>query len=145
MKLHRIDHIGITVRDLPAMRDFLLALGMEVIGEDDVSGPWVDRVIGLDNARSSIAMLKTPDGNANIELVQFHHPASPGEATPPHPMNVPGLRHLAFTVGDLEGTVAHLRQKGAELLGEIVNYRDIYKLCCIRGPEGIILELAEEL
>ena len=145
MKLRRIDHIGITVTDLAAAKDFFLTLGLEMMGEQEVGGALVDRLIGLTGARSSIAMLKTPEGDTNLELVQFHSPAAEEAGSPPAMVNVPGYRHVAFVVEDLDGIVAKLEEKGTERIGEIVNYQDVYKLCYLRGPEGIIVELAEEL
>jgi len=148
MKLRRIDHIGINVDDLEAARDFFVALGMEVMGDGEVSGGWVDRIIGLEGAHSSLVMLKTPDGTTNVELVKFHAPqpaAEVKEVLREAQANVPGLRHLTFAVEGLEELVAKLEEKGGRLMGEIVNYEDVYKLCYLRGPEGIILELAEEL
>ena len=148
MKLKRIDHIGINVRDLPAATDFFLTLGMEIMGQADVSGDLPDRVMGLPGSSSTLAMLKTPDGTTNIELIQFHTPESdPSLAdTFRHALpNAPGIRHLTFAVEGLDALVHQLQQKGATIMGEIVNYQDIYKLCYLRGPEGIILELAEEL
>lgn len=148
MKLRRIDHISIIVEDLKAAKDFFVTFGMEEMGDGDVGGEWVDRIIGLEGTQCSLSMLKTPEGNANIELVQFHTPlptaeAKKGlqEALP----NVPGFRHVAFVVEGIEEMVAKLEKKGAVRMGEIVNYQDVYKLCYLRGPEGIILELAEEL
>jgi len=145
MRLRRIDHIGIVVKDLAAAKDFFLALGMEVMGEREMEGALVDRVIGLKGARSSMVMMETPEGDANIELIQFHAPEADEDGSPRAELNVPGIRHLAFLVEDLEGIVAKLKAKGGELIGELVNYEGAYKLCCLRGPEGIILELAEEL
>jgi catechol 2,3-dioxygenase-like lactoylglutathione lyase family enzyme len=148
MKLKRIDHIGINVADLEAAKDFFVTLGMEVMGDADVSGDIPERVMGLPGSHSSLSMLKTPDGTTNIELVQFHNPQPTArakevfcDALP----NAPGIRHLTFAVEGLEEIVAKLEKKGGKLMGEIVNYQDIYKLCYLRGPEGIILELAEEL
>jgi catechol 2,3-dioxygenase-like lactoylglutathione lyase family enzyme len=148
MKLRRIDHIGIIVEDLEAAKDFFLTLGMELMGDGEVSGDLPDRIMGLQGTHSSLAMLKTPDGNANIELIKFHTPQPAAEAKeglPDASPNVPGFRHVAFAVEDIEKMVAKLEQKGARLMGEIVNYEDAYKLCYLRGPEGLILELAEEL
>ena len=148
MKLKRIDHIGINVEDLEAARDFFVALGMVVMGEGEVSGEWVDRIIGLRGAHSSLVMLKTPDGTTNVELVKFHTPqprAEVKECLRDAAANAPGLRHLTFAVEGLEELVAKLEKMGGRLMGEIVNYEDVYRLCYLRGPEGIILELAEEL
>jgi catechol 2,3-dioxygenase-like lactoylglutathione lyase family enzyme len=146
--LKRIDHIGINVEDLEAARDFFVALGMVVMGEGEVSGAWVDRIIGLQGAHSSLVMLKTPDGTTNVELVKFHAPQPSAEVKSglrDAEANAPGLRHLTFAVEGLEELVAKLEGMGGRLIGEIVDYEDVYRLCYMRGPEGIILELAEEL
>lgn len=148
MKLRRIDHIGLIVEDLEAAKDFFVALGMEVMCDGEVGGGRVDRIIGLEGTQCSMSMLKTPDGDANLELVKFHTPQPAAGATEglrDALPNVPGFRHLAFVVEDIEGMVAKLEKKGATLMGEIVNYENAYKLCHLRGPEGVILELAEEL
>ena len=148
MKLRRIDHIGINVHDLEAAKDFFITLGMEVMGDAEVGGDLPDRVMGMQGSRSTLTMLRTPDGNANIELIKFHSPLPPAETLESQSTalpNVPGIRHLTFAVEGLEELVAKLEPKGGKLMGEIVNYENIYKLCYLRGPEGIILELAEEL
>jgi catechol 2,3-dioxygenase-like lactoylglutathione lyase family enzyme len=144
MAVERMDHVGIIVGDLEASIDFFQALGLELDGRASVGGSWVDRVIGLDGAQSDIAMLRTPDGHNQIELVQFHSPEiehEPADA----PANLSGLRHLTFAVDDLDATLDRLRGHGAELVGEVVAYEDVYRLCYLRGPEGIILELAERI
>lgn len=144
MKVRRIDHIGINVNDLPAATGFFLDLGLEVEGEMEVEGKLVDRVVGLDGVRSKIVMLRTPDGGTKIELVKFHTPPAEAEAQPSQ-ANTLGIRHITFLVEDLEAVFAKLEKRGAKLVGEIQNYENVYKLCYIRGPEGIILELAEEI
>jgi catechol 2,3-dioxygenase-like lactoylglutathione lyase family enzyme len=138
VKVHKIDHVGIVVNDLAAAKAFFLDFGLEGI----VEGEWVDNVVGLDDVKASIAMLRTPDGEANIELTQFYRPT--GEKDIQRPLaNTPGIRHIAFVVKDIEAVVAKLKKQGAEVIGRIHNYEDTYKLCYVRGPEGIILELAE--
>ena len=144
MKIRRIDHVGIVVEDLAAAKAFFLDLGFEMMGEQDVEGDWADRVVGLRGIRSSIVMLRAPEGGSNIELVKFHSPVDE-QGVQPLPANAPGLRHFAMVVEDLDALVAKLKGKGTELCGEVVNYEDVYKVCCVKGPEGIILELAEEL
>lgn len=144
MKIRRIDHIGIVVQDLPAAIDFFLQFGLEIMGEQPVQGELADRIIGLPDAKMDIAMLRTPDGEANIELIQFQNP-SDDKGLQPSFSNTLGLRHIAFAVEDIDFLVAKLKKNGTELVGEIVNYQNVYKVCLIRGPEGIILELAEEL
>ena len=144
MKIHRIDHVGIIVNDLPAAKAFFLDFGLEMQGEGKVEGEWVDRVVGLHDVKAACVMLRTPDGEANIELVKFYMPSD--EKGMPRPLaNTLGIRHIAFAVEDIEAVVAKLKKKGAELFGEIQNYENTYKLCYVRGPEGIILELAEKI
>ncbi|WP_067840502.1 VOC family protein [Amphibacillus sediminis] len=144
MKIHKIDHVGIVVNDLPAAKAFFLDLGLEMLGEGEVEGEWVERIIGLQDVKEEVAMFRTPDGEANIELVKFHKP-SDGEGQQLPLANTLGIRHIAFAVEDIEAIVAKLKKKGAELIGDIQIYENTYKLCYIRGPEGIILELAEKI
>jgi catechol 2,3-dioxygenase-like lactoylglutathione lyase family enzyme len=144
MKIRKIDHVGIVVDDLPAAKAFFLDLGLKLLGESEVQGGWVGRVIGLNDVRSTVVMFGLPDGETNLELSKFHTPAA--ENGVQHSLaNTLGIRHIALVVEDIEAVVAKLKEKGAELIGEIVNYKDVYKLCYVRGPEGIILELAEEI
>ncbi len=139
-----MEHVSIVVDDLAAATEFFVELGLELRGETSVEGNWVDRIVGLEGVRSEIAMLRTPDGHGEIELVKFHSP--PAQAGDPHaPANTPGLRHLAFLVEDIDAVVAGLRARGTELVGELVRYEDSYRLCYVRGPEGIIIELAEKI
>jgi catechol 2,3-dioxygenase-like lactoylglutathione lyase family enzyme len=139
-----MDHVGIVVDDLAAATDFFLELGLELRGEALVEGSWVDRVIGVDGARSAIAMLQTPDGHGQVELTQFHTPPAQG-GDPQAPANALGIRHLAFLVEDIDAVLARLRDRGVELVGELERYRDSYRLCYVRGPEGILIELAEQI
>jgi catechol 2,3-dioxygenase-like lactoylglutathione lyase family enzyme len=144
MKIHRIDHVGIVVNDLPAAKEFFLDFGLEMQGEGKVEGEWVDGVVGLHDVKAAYVMLRTPDGEANIELIEFHMPLD--EKGMQRPLaNTLGIRHIAFVVEDIEAVVAKLKNKGAELFGEIRNYKNVYKLCYVRGPEGMILELAEQI
>ncbi|SFL71975.1 Catechol 2,3-dioxygenase [Gracilibacillus orientalis] len=144
MKIHRIDHVGVIVNDLPAAKAFFLDLGLEVLGETEVKGEWVERIIGLNDVRETVVMLGVPDGQATLELIKFHTP-SDEKGIQLSFANTLGIRHIAFAVEDIEAVVAKLKKKGAELFGEIQNYQNSYKLCYIRGPEGIILELAEQI
>ena len=144
MTVQRMDHVGINVDDLEAAVAFFVELGLELQGKAEVEGEWVDRIIGLDGARSQIAMLRTPDGHSRVELVQFHTPPSPG-GDPQAPANVLGLRHLTFAVDDVDDVVARLQTHGAALVGEVVQYEDAYRLAYIRGPEGIIVGLGQQL
>ena len=144
MKIRRIDHVGIIVNDLPAAKAFFLDFGLEIQGEWEAEGEWVDRVVGLQDVQAACVMLRTPDGEAQVELVQFDRPADENGVQRPL-ANTLGIRHIAFVVDEIEAVVAKLKARGAELFGEIQNYENIYKVCYVRGPEGIILELAEEI
>ena len=145
MAVQRMDHVSLIVDDLEAALAFFTELGLELEGRAPVEGKWVDRVNGIDGVRVDIAMMRTPDGHGKIELAKFRSPdaipAEPGGAPP----NAAGYRTVMFAVDDIEDTVARLRTHGAELVGEIVQYEDIYLLCYVRGPEGVIVALAEEL
>jgi catechol 2,3-dioxygenase-like lactoylglutathione lyase family enzyme len=144
MTIQRMDHVGIVVEDLAAARSFFVELGLKLLGERPVEGGWVDRVVGLEGIRVEIAMLETPDGHGRLELAKFHAPSGP--AGDRHaPANTPGIRHLAFAVDDIDSVVAGLRARGAELVGEVERYENSYRLCYVRGPEGIIVELAERI
>jgi catechol 2,3-dioxygenase-like lactoylglutathione lyase family enzyme len=144
MTIQRMDHVGIVVHDLAAATAFFVELGLEPRGEGPVEGGWVDRVVGLEGVRVEIAMMETPDGYGRLELAKFHSP--PGQGGDLHaPANTPGIRHVAFVVDDIDAVVAGLRASGAELVGEVERYGDIYRLCYVRGPEGIIVELAERI
>jgi catechol 2,3-dioxygenase-like lactoylglutathione lyase family enzyme len=144
MTLQRMDHIGIVVDDLAAAIEFFTELGLVLQGEWSAEDPRVDRIVGLDGVRTDAAMMKTPDGNGQIELVKFHSPPHQGDDRHA-PANAPGIRHLTFAVEDLDAVVAGLRARGVELVGELVSYGDSYRLCYVRGPAGIIIELAERI
>jgi catechol 2,3-dioxygenase-like lactoylglutathione lyase family enzyme len=144
MTIQRMEHVGIVVDDLPAATEFFVELGLELLGEGSVDGRWVDRVVGLDGVRVEYAMVQTPDRNGRLELVKFHSP-SPQGGKRGAPANTPGIRHIALAVEDIDAVVAGLRARGAELVGELVRYEDSYRLCYVRGPEGIIIELAEQI
>ena len=139
-----MEHVGIVVDDLAAAIDFFVELGLEPRGEASVEGDWVDRVIGLDGVQAEIAMLQAPDGHGRIELAKFRAPAGQGGGENP-PANALGIRHVSFLVDDIEDVVARLQTRGAELVGDLEQYKDIYRLCYVRGPAGIIVELAEEI
>jgi catechol 2,3-dioxygenase-like lactoylglutathione lyase family enzyme len=138
-------HVSVVVEDLAAAQEFFAALGMELEGEAPIEGPWVDRVNALDGVRVDIAMMRTPDGHGRLELTKFHHPAvvraEPADALG----NTLGLRSVMFAVDDIDATIDDLRAHGGELIGTVENYEDIYRLCYVRGPAGIIVSLAEEL
>ena len=145
MAIKRMDNILIVVDDLEAAIAFFVELGMELEGQTTVEGPSVDRVVGLDGSRSEIAMMRTPDGHGRIELDKFHTPPAVGGAPNDAPVNTLGIRRIMFAVDDIDEVLARLLTHGAELIGEVVRYEDSYRLCYIRGPEGIIVALAEEL
>jgi catechol 2,3-dioxygenase-like lactoylglutathione lyase family enzyme len=139
-----MEHVGIVVEDLAAARAFFLELGLKLQGGGPVEGSWVDRVVGLEGVRVEIAMMETPDGDGRLELAKFHAPS--GRSDDQHaPVNTPGIRHIAFAVDDIDAVVASLLARGGELVGEVERYRDSYRLCYVRGPEGIIVELAEQI
>jgi catechol 2,3-dioxygenase-like lactoylglutathione lyase family enzyme len=143
--IRRMDHVSVVVDDLDAAKEFFVALGMELEGEAPVEGAWVDRVNALDGVRIDIAMMRTPDGHGRLELTRFHSPA----VVEPEPRNALGntlgLRSVMFAVDDVDATLTDLRAQGGELIGQVENYQDVYRLCYVRGPAGIIVALAEEL
>jgi len=144
VSVRRLEHIGIVVDDLAAATAFFAALGLEVEGETTVAGELVDRINGLKGVRAEIVILRTPDGNAKIELARYHSPACKSENRPA-PANAPGIRHILFVVDDINATLAALHPHGGELVGELVNYENSYWLCYVRGPAGTIVELAEKI
>ena len=144
MALRRMDNVLIVVDDLEAAKAFFVELGMELEGEMPMQGRWVDRLIGLENVRCEIAMLRTPDGHGRIELDKFHTPAVVGAEPKYAPVNALGIRRIMFAVDDIDDVLARLRTHGAELIGEVAQYEDKYRLCYVRGPEGIIVALAEQ-
>ena len=144
MTVQRLEHIGIVVDDLAAATAFFTALGLEEEGKASVEGDLVDRINGLEGVRADVVILQTPDGNAKVELAKYRSPAYEGEHGTP-PANAPGIRHILFVVDDIEASLAGLRAHGGELVGELVNYENSYRLCYVRGPAGIIVELAEKI
>jgi catechol 2,3-dioxygenase-like lactoylglutathione lyase family enzyme len=144
MSTQRMEHVGIVVDDLAAATAFFVELGLKPQGEMPVEGDWVDRVVGLEGIRVDTAMMEAPGGRGGLELVKFHSPSVRG-GDPDVPANTLGLRHIAFAVDDIDAAVAKVRARGGELIGEVENYEDIYRLCYVRGPEGIIVELAEKI
>lgn len=143
MKL-KLDNIGIVVADLKAAIAFFTELGLELEGEAMVEGEWVDRLIGLDGVRSDIAMMRTPDGHGRLELTKFQKPAAIG-AESNAPVNTLGMGRIMFAVEDIDDVLARLQTRGAKLVGKVEQYEDKYRLCYLRGPEGILIALAEEL
>jgi catechol 2,3-dioxygenase-like lactoylglutathione lyase family enzyme len=144
LTIQRMDHVGIVVDDLADAVEFFATLGLELQGEASVEGDWVDRVVGLKGVRAQIAMLQTPDGHGRVELAKFHTPSTNG-GHQCAPANASGIRHIAFAVDDIDTILARLRARGAELVGELGRYQDSYRLCYVRGPEGVIVELAEQI
>jgi catechol 2,3-dioxygenase-like lactoylglutathione lyase family enzyme len=139
-----MDHVGIVVNDLASATEFFVELGLELQAEWSAESAEVDRIIGLEGVRADVAMLRTPDGTGQVELSKFHSPSNQGN-NGHAPANAPGIRHITFQVEDLEDAVARLQARGAELVGELLRYGGTYRLCYIRGPAGIIIELAEKV
>ena len=144
MTLLRMEHVGIVVDDLASAIAFFTELGLELEDEVPVEGRWVDRIVALDGVKLDIAMLRTPDGTSRLELTKFHAPSA-AAADHRASANVPGIRHVSFAVDDIEASIARLRPQGGEQVGEVVQYEQSYKLCYLRGPAGIIVELAQKL
>jgi len=140
-----MDHVSVVVDDLEAAIAFFVELGMELEGKTPIEGRGVDRVNGLDGVRVDIAMMRTPDGHGRLELTKFHAPTAVSAEPENAPPNTLGLRSIMFAVDDVNAAVAGLRAQGAELVGEVAQYQDSYRLCYVRGPEGIIVALAEQL
>ena len=146
MTVQRMDNILIVVDDIEAAIAFFSELGMELVGETTtVEGEWVDRIVGLDGVRSDIATMRTPDGHGRIELDKFHAPPAVRAGPEDAPVNTLGIGRIMFAVDDLDAVLARLQAIGAELVGEVVQYEDAYRLCYVRGPEGITIALAQEL
>jgi len=144
MKVSKIDHVGIIVNHLSAAKAFFLDFGLEVQREGELEGEWLDQIVGLDDVKTAYIFLGMPGGQANLELIEYYRPSDEKEFQQPL-ANTLGIRHIAFIVEDIEAIVAKLKKQGQEIFGEIQNYEDSYKLCYVRGPEGIILELAEQI
>jgi len=142
--LKRMDNVLIVVDDLEAVKAFFVELGLELEGETTVEGPSVDRLVGLQNVRATLATMRTPDGHGRIELDKFHTPEAISAGPANAPVNALGIRRIMFAVDDLDDVVARLRTHGAGLVGEVVRYGDTYRLAYVRGPEGIIIALAEQ-
>ena len=145
MSIQRMDNVLIVVEDLDAAIAFFVDLGMEVEGRMPIEGPWVDRVIAIDDTRGEIAMLRTPDGHGRIELDKFYAPAAVTPEPHPAPVNTLGIRRIMFAVDDIDAVVGRLQAKGTELVGDVVDYEGVYRLCYVRGPEGILIGLAQDL
>ena len=144
MTVQRMDHVGIVVNDLAAAIAFFTERGLELDGEARVEGRWVDRIVGLEGVQSEIAMMRTPGGRGRLELSKFHAPSARG-GDPRAPVNTLGMFHVTFAVKGIDDVLDRLRAHGAELVGELEQYENIYRVCYVRGPEGIIIELAEQI
>ena len=145
MAVQRMDNVGIVVEDLPAATEFFRELGLELEGEATIDGDWAERVTGLHSMRVEIAMMRTPDGHSRLEISRFLTPAAVADHRNA-PVNALGYLRVMFAVDDLDETLARLRKRGAQLVSdEVVQYEDVYRLCYIRGPEGLLIGLAEEL
>ena len=145
MTVKRLDNVAIVVEDLDSAIAFFEELGLELEGRQTVEGDVVDRVVGLQDAKSDIAMMRTPDGHGRLELTRYQRPSAVGPDPRSQPANARGMGRVMFTIEDIDDVVARLQAIGGELVAEIVQYEDTYRLCYMRGPEGIIIALAEEL
>jgi catechol 2,3-dioxygenase-like lactoylglutathione lyase family enzyme len=145
MTIRRMDNVGIVVNDLAAAIAFFVELGLELDGQTTVEGPVVDRLVGLEDVRTDLAVMRTPDGHSRLELMKFQRPAAVSGEPKNAPSNTLGIRRIMFAVDDIEDVVARLRARGAQLVGEVVQYEDQYRLCYVRGPEGVLIALAEQL
>ncbi len=143
LKINRIDHVSINVNDLSAAKAFFLDLGLEVKAEWELEGEQLDRIVGLNNVKTACVGMGMPGGQAWIELVKFYSPPSEDISRPS--ANTLGIQHICFAVEDIEAIIERLKKKGTEIFSEIQQYEESYKLCYVRGPEGIILELAEKI
>jgi catechol 2,3-dioxygenase-like lactoylglutathione lyase family enzyme len=144
MALKRMDNVGIVVDDLAAAIDFFSELGLDLEGRATIEGEWAGRVTGLGDQRVEIAMMRTPDGHSRLELSRFLTPPVVADHRNA-PVNALGYLRVMFAVDDIDGTLERLYKRGAQLVGEVVQYRDVYRLCYIRGPEGLLIGLAQEL
>src|SRR5262245_59638106 len=144
MRIQRIDNVVINVNDLAAAKEFFLDLGLEVQGEGELEGEWLDGIVGLIGVKTGYVFLRVPDGEPNIELIKYYTP-SDEKGIQQSPANTLGIRHICSAVEDIEAVVAKLKKHSSELIGKITNYENIYRLCYLLGPEGIIVELAEQI
>jgi catechol 2,3-dioxygenase-like lactoylglutathione lyase family enzyme len=145
MAIQRMDNVLIVVEDMEAAKAFFAELGMELEGQTTVEGPWVDSTVGLQGVRADIAMMRTPDGHGRVELTRFHTPPAVRSEPRDAPSNTLGIRRIMFAVDDVDDVVARLRRHGAELVGEMAQYRDVYRLCFVRSPEGFVIGVAQQL
>jgi catechol 2,3-dioxygenase-like lactoylglutathione lyase family enzyme len=140
----RMDNMGIVVDDLPATIEFFRELGLELEGQGTIEGDWAGRVTGLGDQRVEVAMMRTPDGQGRLEISKFLEPPTIADHRDA-PVNALGYLRVLFEVDDIDGTLARLQKRGAQLVGEVVNYEDVYRLCYIRGPEGLLVGLAQKI
>jgi catechol 2,3-dioxygenase-like lactoylglutathione lyase family enzyme len=145
MSLQRMDNVLIVVEDIETAKAFFAELGMELEGETTVEGPWVDGTVGLDDVRADIAMMRTPDGHGRVELTRFHRPPAVRAELENAPANTLGIRRIMFAVDDIDDVVTRLGRHGGELVREIAQYEDIYRVCFVRAPEGFVIGLGERL
>jgi catechol 2,3-dioxygenase-like lactoylglutathione lyase family enzyme len=144
MAVKRMDNVGIVVDDLAATVDFFRELGLELEGQGTIEGEWAGRVTGLGDQRVEVAMMRTPDGHSRLELSRFVRPPVVADHRTA-PVNALGYLRVMFAVDDIDDTLARLRTRGAQLVGDVVQYKDAYRLCYIRGPEGLLIGLAQQL
>ena len=142
--VRRLEHVGIVCKDLEAATEFFLDLGLEQDGATTVGGEWVDNIVGLKDVRADVVMVRTPDGSGKLELSRFHSPVD-DQGPRAAPANRLGIRHILFAVDGLDAILDKLRSKGFDTVGKVQDYEGIYRLCYVRGPEGIIVELAEAI
>ena len=145
MTVLRMDNVLVVIDDLQAAISFFLEIGLELEGQATVEGPWIDRIVGFDGARCDVAMMRSPDGHGRVELEKYHAPPAVRAEPEDAPLYALGLRRIMFAVDDLDEVLARLRANGAELIGEVVQFEDSYRLCYVRGPEGIVVALAQQL
>src|SRR5919197_1862021 len=144
MAVKRMDNVGIVVDDLVATIEFFRELGLELEGQATIEGEWAERVTGLHPMRVEIAMMRTPDGHSRLEISRFLTPPTVADHRKA-PVNALGYLRVMFAVDDIDETLARIREHGAQLVGEVVQYEDSYRLCYIRGPEGLLIGLAEQI
>jgi catechol 2,3-dioxygenase-like lactoylglutathione lyase family enzyme len=145
VSIQRMDNVAIVVDDLDAAVAFFAELGLELEGKGQIEGLFADHTVGLDGVRSEIAMMRTPDGHSKLELTKYLNPAAVSAGPENPPPNTLGLHRVMFAVDDINDTVARLRAHGAELLGEVARFENMFLLCYLRGPAGIIVALAEQI
>lgn len=144
MAVQRLGYVGVVADDLAGATQFFVELGLTVLSEGHVEGGWVDPIVGPEGVRAASTTVGTPDGRGWLEQIKFHEPTGPG-GDHRAPANTPGIRHIAFEVEDVDGVAARLRARDGELVAEVERYKDVRRICYVRGPEGMIVELAERI